>query len=173
MDLDRVEHQLLAEGLSVRLVGDHALHAFVTQPRLLRKVRDRVSALAAVPPGAVQVHHLASFPSTTTGKCDYAALGRHATAATATASQATTSIHDLYAVALGRTAVAGSDTFTSLGGDSLSFVEVSSRLARHLGHLPRDWPHQSIDELTRTAAPEATVHDACRDRGVAARSWPS
>ncbi len=155
VDLDRVERRLLDEGLSVRLVADdETLHAFVTQPRRLREVRDRVSGLAAVPPGAVQAHQLGSIPSTESGKCDYAALSRHAAAEAASAqaseADAATSIRDLYAVALGRTDVIGSDTFTSLGGDSLSFVEVSTRLAHHLGHLPRNWPHLSIDELTRT-----------------------
>jgi acyl-CoA synthetase (AMP-forming)/AMP-acid ligase II len=152
VDLDRVERRLLDEGLSVRLVADDGtLHAFVTQPRRLREVRDRVSGLAAVPPGAVRTHQLESFPSTGSGKCDYTALSRHAAASQeASEADAATSIRDLYAVALGRTDVSGSDTFTSLGGDSLSFVEVSTRLARHLGHLPRDWPHLSIDELTRT-----------------------
>ncbi len=137
VDLDRVERQLLDAGLSVRLVADHeTLHAFVTQPRLLREVRDRVAGLSAVPAGAVRVHQVESFPSTDSGKCDYATLSRHASAAEAPEDDAATSIRDLYAVALGRTDVAGTDTFTSLGGDSLSFVEVSTRLARHLGHLP-------------------------------------
>ena len=30
-------------------------------------------------------------------------------------------------------------TFVSLGGDSLSYVEMSVRLEQSLGHLPADW----------------------------------
>jgi acyl-CoA synthetase (AMP-forming)/AMP-acid ligase II/peptidoglycan/LPS O-acetylase OafA/YrhL len=151
VDLDRLERQLHEAGRPARLVAhDETLHAFVTQPRLLRRVREHVARLASVPLGAVRVYQVGSIPRTDAGKCDYAALSRHATAAVTTADDASpTSVRDLYAVALGRTDVAGSDSFTSLGGDSLSFVEVSTRLARHLGHLPRDWPHLTIDELTR------------------------
>ncbi|MDQ4052931.1 MAG: AMP-binding protein [Actinomycetota bacterium] len=152
VDLDRVERQLREARLSARLVSDDGtLHAFVTHARQGRRTRDQVALLASVPPGAVRVHTLTDLPLTESGKTDYAALTRHAAAAvTATNDPAETSVRDLYAVALGRADVSGSDSFTSLGGDSLSFVEVSTRLARHLGHLPRDWPHLSIDELSRT-----------------------
>jgi acyl-CoA synthetase (AMP-forming)/AMP-acid ligase II len=149
VDLDRVELQAEADGVVLRLVtDDETLHAFVTQPRIVRRTRELVARLASVPPGAVRVHLVAGLPQTVAGKCDYAALAGHVAAAVS-AAEDETSIHDLYAVALGRTDVTSSDSFTSLGGDSLSFVEVSTRLARHLGHLPRDWPRRSIDELTR------------------------
>jgi acyl-CoA synthetase (AMP-forming)/AMP-acid ligase II len=153
VDLDRVERQVCEAGINARLVSDDGtLHAFVAQPRLARRAREQVARLASVPPGAVRVHTVASLPLTESGKCDYAALTQHAAAAVAAVDEpATTAVRDLYAVALGRTDVVGSDSFSSLGGDSLSFVEVSTRLARHLGHLPRDWPHLSVDELTRTA----------------------
>ncbi len=151
VDLDRLEEQLRGAGESARLVvHDESLHAFVTRPRTAGRVRNQVAQLASVPPGAVRVHRLVDLPHTSSGKCDYAALTRHAAETAATAPDESTSIRDLYAVALGRTDVKGTDSFASLGGDSLSFVEVSTRLARHLGQLPRDWPHLSIDELSST-----------------------
>jgi peptidoglycan/LPS O-acetylase OafA/YrhL len=111
-----------------------------------------VAPLASVPPGAVRVHQVASIPRNGAGKCDYAELVRHAAATTAAKAGASpASVRELYAAALGRTDVSGGDSFTSLGGDSLSFVEVSAGLARRLGHLPRDWPHLTVDELTGTA----------------------
>ena len=64
---------------------------------------------------------------------------------------AATSVRDLYAVVLGRPRATGADSFVDLGGDSLSYVEVSTRLARLLGELPRDWPHLSADDLTARA----------------------
>jgi peptidoglycan/LPS O-acetylase OafA/YrhL len=153
LDLDRLEGQLEQSGLSGRLVAhDETLHAFVTGPRLVRRVRDRVALLASVPPGAVRVHQVAGIPRTAAGKCDYAELVRHAAVTTAAQDGASpASVRELYAAALGRTDVSGGDSFASLGGDSLSFVEVSAGLARRLGHLPRDWPHLTVDELTGTA----------------------
>lgn len=151
VDLDRVEQQLRDSRLSARLVADDTtLHAFVTQPRLARRTRERVSLLTSVPPGAVRVHTITELPITGSGKCDYAALARHAAATTSADDDAPmTSVRDLYAVVLGRTGVTGDDSFVSLGGDSLSFVEVSTRLARHLGHLPQGWQHLTVDELSR------------------------
>ncbi len=109
------------------------------------------------------------------GKCDYAALAHHAAASRnpRRGHDQSTSVRDLYAVALGRTDIADTDTFTSLGGDSLSFVEVSTHLARYLGHLPRDWPHLSIGELDRDDPPPAAVHNPRRDRRDAAGRSPS
>ncbi|MGA7147505.1 MAG: acyltransferase family protein, partial [Microbacterium sp.] len=56
-------------------------------------------------------------------------------------------VRDLYAVLLGRPDARLDDSFVSLGGDSLSFVEVSSRLGRLLGGLPTRWHERSITEL--------------------------
>ncbi|MER3434134.1 MAG: hypothetical protein C4288_12070 [Leptolyngbya sp. ERB_1_1] len=39
------------------------------------------------------------------------------------------------------------DTFISLGGDSLSYVQLSMEFERHLGYLPQGWEHLSIAEL--------------------------
>ncbi len=39
------------------------------------------------------------------------------------------------------------DTFISLSGDSLSYVQLSMELERHLGYLPQGWEHLSIADL--------------------------
>ena len=39
------------------------------------------------------------------------------------------------------------DSFVTLGGDSLSYVELSLRLERRLGRLPDDWPQRTIADL--------------------------
>lgn len=39
------------------------------------------------------------------------------------------------------------DTFISLGGDSLSYVEFSMVLERHLGYLPQGWENLRLSEL--------------------------
>ena len=48
-------------------------------------------------------------------------------------------IRDLFAVTLGRPDATVRDSFVDLGGDSLSYVEVSTRLGRALGTLPAGW----------------------------------
>ncbi|MEL7298077.1 MAG: AMP-binding protein [Pseudomonadota bacterium] len=45
------------------------------------------------------------------------------------------------------------DSFESLGGDSLNFVQLSMSVEKTLGHLPDDWEHQPIEALERSTAP--------------------
>lgn len=154
LDLERLEGQLHEKGDVVRLVavGD-VLHAFVDRPRRGSVVRKRLAGLASLPPGAVRVHTLAELPLTATGKCDYAALTRQAedgerlVADTDDGDDGVESLRRLYAVALGRPDATTADSFVGLGGDSLSFVEISTHLGRRLGHLPEQWPSLSIEEL--------------------------
>jgi acyl-coenzyme A synthetase/AMP-(fatty) acid ligase len=40
-------------------------------------------------------------------------------------------------------------TFTTLGGDSLAFIQTSIALESHLGYLPERWEHLSLAELSR------------------------
>jgi len=39
------------------------------------------------------------------------------------------------------------NTFISLGGDSLSYVQLGMELERHLGYLPRNWEQTPLNEL--------------------------
>ena len=50
----------------------------------------------------------------------------------------------------GRHDVAATDTFVSLGGDSLNYIECSLRLERVLGRLPADWHVMTLAELDTT-----------------------
>ncbi|WP_246142465.1 non-ribosomal peptide synthetase [Nocardioides rubriscoriae] len=157
LDLDRLEQQ--ADVPTAVVVHDDALHAFVTRSRVAHRVRARLVARTGLPPGAVRVHRLERLPLTGSGKVDHAALARHAAAlAEARAGTPTpaprvsaASLRDLYAAVLGRPDATPDDTFVSLGGDSLSFVEVSTRLSQVLGHLPSHWQALPIRDLAATA----------------------
>jgi hypothetical protein len=59
----------------------------------------------------------------------------------------------LYALLLGRPDATPVDSFVSLGGDSLSFVEVSVRLEAMLGDLPSDWHTRTPQQLADAAQP--------------------
>ena len=60
---------------------------------------------------------------------------------------------------LERTGISGTDTFVSLGGDSLSFVAASVRLEQLLGHLPPDWHVTAVRDLEpkAQATPDAKI----------------
>jgi hypothetical protein len=94
-------------------------------------------------------------PRSVSGKTDYPALERHARMADASRDEPGVPVHpvgiehvrDLYSVLLGRPDVTPDDSFTSLGGDSLSYVEVSVRLSELRLDLPGDWHTRPIREL--------------------------
>jgi len=53
----------------------------------------------------------------------------------------------IYETLLAATDVRESDTFKSLAGDSLSYVQVSGALSDYVGALPADWPALTVREL--------------------------
>lgn len=169
VDLDAVQRLLDEEGIEVRTASaGERLLVFVRAERQLETARTRAAALLGIPLHAVRAYPIAEFPCTSTGKPDFAALVRHADlldrrddeTGTDAADVSAETIRDLYAELLGRPDATPEDTFASLGGDSLSYVEVSLRLEELLGRLPRDWPSQSPRALSETVAPPAADVDA-------------
>ncbi len=56
-------------------------------------------------------------------------------------------IQDIFCKALNLSKLNPQGTFISLGGDSLSYVQLAMQLERHLGYLPQDWEHLSIKQI--------------------------
>ena len=59
------------------------------------------------------------------------------------------SVAEVYRWALPDTRPSPDDSFISLGGDSLSYVNLSVALNNHLGRVPENWAEQSIGDLER------------------------
>ncbi len=138
---------------AVVAVGD-VVHAFVDRPRVTHAVRAALVEASGLPAGAVQVHRIDRIPTTARGKPDLSVLLRHAETLARPAAGGGASaddLRDLLAVTLGRPDAGPDDTFVGLGGDSLSFVEVSTQLGRRLGHLPAGWQHLTPRALAATA----------------------
>jgi hypothetical protein len=159
IDLDAVEQALGAEvGRHCRVVAtDDAVHVFVTSGRGAARARALVADRCGLPGHAVRVTVLAQVPLTSSGKTDYAALraladlDEHEQAEAAT----TGSVRDDVVRVLGRPDAHDGDSFVDLGGDSLSYVELATRLAGHFPHgLPAGWHTRSIGELEHLAAAE-------------------
>ncbi|WP_082542996.1 AMP-binding protein [Microbacterium sp. Root53] len=182
IDLDRLERLLAEEGITARAAGaDERLLVFATSDRAAARARDRAAALTGVPAHAIAAHVVAEFPRTANGKPDNAALVRiaeeqdraaRAVAAVAGGDGAVTpqSVRDLLALLLDRPDAGIDDSFAGLGGDSLSYVEVSLRLEAMLGALPRDWPTRSARGLAELAAPRAAQDETARPAARARRS---
>lgn len=158
IDLQHVERVCGDLGIPVCCAGhDDTLVVALADghdPALLRRL---VTSELGVPARAVQICPVDEIPRLPTGKPDYAAVSRLA-APIATipvrepmpvspgpADAAT--VGRLYAQLLGRPDVTDGESFVSLGGDSLSYVEMSIRLEDLLGSLPRDWHTTPIRDL--------------------------
>ncbi|MGW1888475.1 AMP-binding protein [Streptomyces sp. NPDC001970] len=135
--------------LAVAAVGDHDFDA--------RRIRRLVAGECDLPTRAVRVHIVADLPRLPTGKPDYRAVRELTRPADEVPSGpdpaadkgGTEDLCLLYARILDRTDVTEDSTFVGLGGDSLSYVEMSINLEERLGHLPPDWHVTPIRDLGR------------------------
>jgi len=176
IDLDRVEtlltlddHEVVcaesadADRLVVALAGEPDPHA-------VDEVAATAAAATGLPEHAIAVVPVAAVPRLPNGKVDQAAVSRlrppPSDPVDAPEVSAGSSLAALYGAVLRRSRVSGSDTFTGLGGDSLSYVELSLRLERRLGRLPSDWPDRPIAELAELADRAALATDGRRPRWV-------
>lgn len=146
VDLDHVERSLAAQGIHA-VVADGGDRVVVGVDVSARPVDETlVRSQVGLPASAVDVVAAHELPRLASGKPDYAALVRLAAATDPTPQARPADVAGLYAAVLGRT-VGGDDSFVSLGGDSLSYVETSLRLERLLGRLPAGWHLMPVREL--------------------------
>ncbi|MEV6402833.1 AMP-binding protein [Streptomyces bobili] len=184
VDPERVETLLLGHGFTALCAGrDDELVVAVTVPdggeADVVGVRRTVTGAYGLPPRAVAVHAVPQLPRLPTGKPDYEAVRRLVPAPTPTPDERppdgtdvtdpadamdVTDLCRLYAEILDRTDVTPESSFVSLGGDSLSYVEMSLTLERALGHLPPDWHTRAIRDLRRTEPAQPPTREGSRRR---------
>ncbi len=160
IDLDAVECALAAVCLSGHCVAENdRLQVFVQRDRPCAAVLDAVVGHCRLPAHAVDVIDVDEQPRTSTGKVDYAVLRQRAAELrvidgddTATDRVDHESVRTLIAHLLARPDASVDDSFQSLRGDSLSYVEVSIRLSELGLDLPPDWHRISFRTLVDSAA---------------------
>jgi acyl-CoA synthetase (AMP-forming)/AMP-acid ligase II len=130
----------------------------IAPPDLHARIRDAVG----LPGHALRVVATPELTRRPNGKPDRVAMRALAASSASPASSTSPADagrgHDtraalagLYASALGVDAVRHGDSFTSLGGDSLSYVEITLGLEEILGRLPDGWAAMPIAELAALA----------------------
>jgi acyl-CoA synthetase (AMP-forming)/AMP-acid ligase II len=162
IDLSRAETVLAEQGIQACCVSAHddelaVVHETTRDPGEIRRI---AAAEFRIPPRAVRVIAVDSLPRLSSGKPDYPAVTALARAAAAAEAQAPEergsdggtandpeALRALFAEVLDRPEATLEDTFVTLGGDSLSYVEASTRLEQALGHLPPSWHVTPIGEL--------------------------
>ena len=164
VDLQRVETALDAVGASASCAGTDDELVVVAERRTdSEQVRRRAATVSGVPLHRVRVVSVDALPRLASGKPDQLAVTALATAPEAPASpgwrtaatqpDGAVAVRELYAELLDHPSVNDDDTFVGLGGDSLSYVEVSVRLEQLLGGLPKDWHQLSVRDLGAASRP--------------------
>lgn len=135
--------------------------------------RSQITERFGLPLSAVHVTVPAELPRLANDKVDYVTIRERAPSlddsAAANASGAKAgSAAELFARVLGLDEVDPEETFVSLGGDSLSYVEASIELEMLLGHVPSAWHLQTVAELD--ASKKASGRLRSVETGVAIRA---
>lgn len=176
IDPQQVEAMLERHGLSAFCAGDdeRLVLAVVSKPGWdERRIRRRVVDECGLPTRAVAVHLLPDLPRLASGKPDYQsvrALDHMARADRLLVDDADDDdLCALYSKILDRTDVTPESTFVGLGGDSLSYVEMSLHLEQRLGRLPASWHTTPIRDL-RTPASKSPPRIRALETSVALRA---
>lgn len=180
IDPQQIEAMLARGGVTALCAGDdHTLSiaAVGTHSSKARRMRKAVADECGLPARAVHVHVVADLPRLPTGKPDYRAvraLSHPAPDSSAgralPAGNGPETLRLLYAEVLDRTDVTGDHSFVSLGGDSLSYVEMSLHLEERLGHLPADWHTTPIRDLRASEQPARPSRTRVLETSVALRA---
>ncbi len=146
IDLDGVERDLrsVLGCAEVAVAGDDEGLSIAAPGADRGAVAAAVRARTGLPVGHIAVDTVAPIPRTASGKADYAAIGRRRPVPSSAEVSGATAV---VALVLGRTDVSPTDTFVTLGGDSLTYVECSIRLESVLGTLPPDWHLRPLGSL--------------------------
>jgi len=151
---DAVEADLQRAGLAATVTGDdRRLLIAVSIPAHLDGAFERARRLTRLPANCLKARVVAELPRRASGKVDYIALAS-LFAETNEGPAATTPLEQMraaFAEIFSPRQVKSGDSFASLGGDSLSFVELSLSLKPLLDPLPRGWEHWSVSDLAKAA----------------------
>lgn len=153
---DLVERQ----GAHACAVGTDDELVVFTEPGGPSDLEARIRRTLPLPAHAVRVATLSELPRLGNGKVDREAMRRLAATRpvaqpTAEAGDAPAGIRELYAATFRRDDISDEDSFSSLGGDSLSYVEITLGLEDIIGRLPDRWASMPVRELCALAARDA------------------
>jgi acyl-CoA synthetase (AMP-forming)/AMP-acid ligase II len=148
IDPQSIEAMLARHGFTALCAGDdRGLAVAVAGGADARRVTRLVATECGLPARVIAVHPVSELPRLHTGKPDHRAVLALARPEPVPA----TDLVRLYAQILDRADVTEDHSFVDLGGDSLSYVEMSLKLEQVLGTLPADWHTRPIRELRRPA----------------------
>lgn len=155
IDLHRVETALQAADVEAICTDGDGLLLVAAAARPHRAEVARVAATSSgLPRAAIRVVDVDELPRLPSGKPDYPRVRELAADRAAPLAQGL-DLRGLFAdvLQIDAASIEPSQSFVDLGGNSLSYVAMSVRLERALGHLPSDWQRMSLRDLQATTRP--------------------
>lgn len=150
LSLDQIEALLRDRGVAAQAVAvDDRLVLLHSDAVAGPRAREIVSAEYELPLSEIHTGHLEEMPLLASGKPDHKALKALAEAVLVDADQkgASLSIAEALANATRSKTVGPQDSFTSLGGDSLGYLQVQMTLESMIGRAPAGWENMPLAEL--------------------------
>lgn len=155
---DAMEEALEKHGIRAAVVGDdRSIHAYSADPAsevVIKRILAAASGLTLLQVGATSQ---AELPRLSSGKIDYAALTTQFTGRNVDAGSRRETVQDVFAQLFYPARVGPQDSFLSLGGDSLRFVQLSIALERILGEVPPNWETLPVSALAGSVKRRETM----------------
>ncbi|MHC4994135.1 MAG: AMP-binding protein [Planctomycetota bacterium] len=148
--LDEVERYLAQQNVHAACTGnDQTLVIATAETPPPIDVQSTVSRWTKLPPDAIRTRHYDRLPRLASGKTDYRSIIRELLPEPDTDTPATPAnpVAQTFAHYLGVDDIRPEDTFTDLGGDSLTYVQVSVALEERLGQAPPGWQDIPVGQL--------------------------
>jgi acyl-CoA synthetase (AMP-forming)/AMP-acid ligase II len=163
VSLDEIEAALAEDGLKTYVAGDDSLVA-VAGARLPGGLAQALAARYGLPASCFGVVEIDEPPTLASGKIDYGEILSRAKAAAPAAPADDGTVEDAFRRVFEGRVLKGDDSFSSLGGDSLSYVTLSLDIERALGYLPENWQDITLARYAEMQNPPA--------RRGSGRGWP-
>ncbi|MFS8148239.1 AMP-binding protein [Rhizobium sp. BR 249] len=145
---DIMEQALAEAGIAAAVVGDdEGLQAYVTEAGVADRARRILAQASHLPANLISVAEQPNLPRLASGKIDYDRLGEEMRKTREKSRPAAVGVLEAYAHVFYPLTVGRNDSFVSLGGDSLRFLQLTMEFDRLGVDLPEGWAHMRIAEL--------------------------
>lgn len=153
ISLDEVEAALARRNVKSVVAGDDELLTVAVSGDEPGEIAQSLAADLKLPLSVISVVTYQDFPTLSSGKLDYQAILKAGKAqqAAAEAPASDAPIRHAFQRTFPQAQVTPSDSFISLGGDSLSYVRLSMEIEGAIGALPERWEEETIAALEALA----------------------
>ena len=163
--LDDLEVLFRSKGMAAHVAGDDELITIASLNAAPHA--DEIIAELKLPASLSQFVQIDAVPTLPNGKTDYAAIqsiGRRRKAESAAGTDPLAAIEDFFARLKRDKAVQPQDSFESLAGDSLSYVQCAMLIEDALGQPPGNWTRMTLADLRQAVLASKQTGPSLKNR---------